>query len=163
MSNVCWRTQLAEPFSAEHRARSDTNVLHERKVYLLEDGQLPKLILLPQLTEDIIQRAYCVYTNFDEKRRDDKFWLCLEEAKRGMHFAFFSKCCGTGFGLGSKTELYLSKSYNDILDRALTDEMMQILTNQGPFQHNHIHLGANQFTQLHIQYSIRKQSPTICV
>lgn len=134
VDELVWREELKEPFTGEHRFRTEPNTFcHYHNSYFVSSNAMPRKVNQTQNTELIIEDVMFLYTDNGLDRFDESYWMCIGKTNNknnnGLHYYFMydSGCCGTGFGLGSTSKLYLADSLEDIVDYGLTNEQRRLV------------------------------------
>jgi hypothetical protein len=116
---------LQEPLDADKNSTRN-DYCHEQTCCAITDN---KILYIDKLTliNDIINKLYFIYTDFGKTKWDDKYWLFIGKLKNGLYFSYESDCCGTGFGLASKSSLYLSKKKDLLYQFGLTNVQREFI------------------------------------
>ncbi len=123
---------LLEPLEADIMALNPDKYYHKQKCFSFIHSEVDnniKYINKVIIIKDIIECLFFIYTDFGEKKWDDKYWFFIGKLNNGIYFIYESDCCGTGFGLGSTSTLYLSKSKNLLYVYGLTNKHRELLNN----------------------------------
>ena len=99
---------------------------HYQKCYFINFNTI-KHVNKCMLIKDKIECLYFVYIDFGEKQWDDKYWFFVGKLTNDLYFAYESDCCGTGFGLGSSSSLYLSKTPELLYTYGLTNKHRDLI------------------------------------
>ncbi len=120
---------LLEPFNAdEELKRRGKTYCHYQNAYFINDNKINhinKVILI----KDRIKYLFFLYTDFGETEWDGRYWFFVGKLKNEIYFMYETKCCGTGFGLGSETILYLSKNPNYLIKYGFTNKHRELINN----------------------------------
>ena len=114
---------FSDPFNADNNTidknlqRTQCHYLRAFFIYNNRISPSNKLII-----KDNIDCFYFVYVDYGMDRWDDKYWFCIGKTKDECFFSYESKCCGTGFGLGSQTKIYYSRNQNILLTYGIEDK-----------------------------------------
>jgi hypothetical protein len=130
---LVWREELKEPFTAEHRFRTEKSdvFLHNHSLLFVSNNALPIGGNQTQNTELFIEEVMFLYSI---DKLDESYWMCIGKTNnrnnRGIYYYFMyeSGWCGTGFGLCSDSKLFLAESLEDIVEYALTDEQRRLVS-----------------------------------
>ena len=129
VDELVWREELKEPFTAEHRFRtehSDT-FLHNHILLFVSNNALPIGGNQTQNTELIIEKVMFLYSI---DKFEESYWMCIGKTNnknnRGLYYYFMYEagCCG----LCSDSKLFLAESLEDIVEYALTDEQRRLVS-----------------------------------
>ena len=119
---------LKECFEAEKMLlEKPTEFCHYHETYVCTKNSLPKLCTSSLPSYKIINTITFSYTNNKLDEFEDSYWFCLGTTKDGKYFMYESDCCGSGFGLGSKSKMYIAIKMEYILLYALTDRHRHII------------------------------------
>ena len=117
---------LEAPLEADLQSVFIDSYCHEQYCCAITGDKIKhinKLIII----KDKIECLYFIYINFGEKKWDNKYWFFIGRLNNQIYFAYESGCCGTGFGLGSKSSLYLSKTQELLCKYGLTDKQRELI------------------------------------
>lgn len=119
---------LAYPLDSEEMALYPDKHYHTQNCYAICDDKI-KCIEKVVIIKNMIECLFFVHVDFGEEMWDDKHWFFIGQLKNGLYFMFESDCCGTGFGLGSKSTLCLSKKPELLTTYGLTNKHRDLITN----------------------------------
>ena len=118
---------ILEPLEADYYILHPEKFCHELKCFIINNNEIKCSNKNQPLIKNHIEYLNFIYTDFGNKEFDDKYWFFIGKSTNGIYFSYESGCCGTGFGLGSKTKIYLSKSQELLSQYALSDKQRSII------------------------------------
>ena len=133
-----WSEKLKTIFDMEEKMWFDICFYHEHEIIQVYIDRLPKLIKLNAthlpnvdknklLTRNIIKEVYFLHTyNFEEDNFHEKEFLCIGKTIGNQYFAYMGDSCGTGFGFGEVSKLFLSEKLETII-LYITDKQRNII------------------------------------
>ncbi len=134
-----WREKLKTIFDMEEQMWTDKSFFHDHEIIQVYEDKLPKKILLnathlPKvsemqlLTKNMIKEVYLLYMyNFEEGNYHEKEFICIGTTLKNIYFIYTGDSCGTGFGFGETSKLFLSEKLETIILYSLTDEQRKII------------------------------------
>lgn len=119
---------LSYPLESERKALLEPNrYYHTQNCYAICNDKI-KHIDKGVIIKNKIECLFFLYVDFGEKTWDDKYWFFIGKLKEEVYFMYESDCCGTGFGLGSKSTLYFAKKPELLTTYGLTDKHRDLIT-----------------------------------
>jgi hypothetical protein len=119
---------LIEPLNADLLTQ-DKSVCHTQKVYMITNKKINYLDNKVILIKDNIICLFFIYTDFGQKMWDDKYWFFIGKLNNDIYFSYESGCSGTGFGLGSTSTIYFSKTPELLCSYGLTNKQRDLIIN----------------------------------
>lgn len=117
---------LFEPFNADETLINPDTSCHEQKAYAIQPNKI-KPIEKRIIIKDLIETLYFIYVDTKLNYYDDKYWFLIGKLKNGIYFSYESGCCQTGFGLGSKSSLYLAREQSDLITYGITNKQRELI------------------------------------
>lgn len=121
-----YKNVLLEPLNADEKINKDEYCHYQKAYFITDDKIIPikKVVLI----KDIIECLYFLYTDFGYSEWDDKYWFFVGKLNK-IYFMYESGCNGTGFGLGSESTLYLSKTPEYLIKYGFTNKHRNLIVN----------------------------------
>ena len=119
---------LQDPLDADIKSAQPDNYCHYTKCIIITKDNIKnveKLVLI----KDLIECLYFIYVDYGKREYDNKYWFFIGKLNNNTYFSYESGCCGTGFGLGEKSTLFLSKSQELLYNYGLTDKQRDLINN----------------------------------
>jgi hypothetical protein len=123
---VDYENILAEPLNADETLIDPNINCHEQKAYAIQTDKI-KSIDKRIIIKNSIECLYFIYVDTKLNYYDDKYWFFIGKLKNGIYFSYESGCCQTGFGLGSKSSLYLAKEQDHLITYGLTNKQRELI------------------------------------
>lgn len=126
-----YKNILEEPLNADERSIVDKDFCHEQYGYVIKNNKLE--IMKKNLPiKNNIEYLYFSYVDFGEREWDDKYWFFVGKirTKKNIYISYESGCCGTGFGLGSKSTICLADSKENLYDYGLTNKQRELINSK---------------------------------
>lgn len=119
-----FKNNLSEPLEADEI--KDLN-LHFQKCYFIKDNNI-KHINKRFIIKNIIEHLYFLYIDLGEKEFDERYWFFIGKIKnKNLYFTYETGCCGTGFGLGEISTIYLSENKDLLCNYGLTNKQRYLI------------------------------------
>lgn len=126
-----YKNVLVEPLYADYKStrlnRNYETYAHCQNSFIISNNAI-KQVHKCALIKGHITCLYFIYVDFG-KKWDNKYWFFIGKLDNDIYFMYESGCCGTGFGLGSKSTLYLSKTPELLCKYGLTDKHRDLISN----------------------------------
>lgn len=124
---------LSEPLIADYAKSTDSNkYCHDQTCFSITNKKI-RHVKQTVVIKDEIESLYFVHVDAGRMKWDDRYWFFVGKLKHGTYFTYESGCCGTGFGLGSESKLYLSKNPELLYDYALSNEQRNLINTTDRF------------------------------
>jgi hypothetical protein len=123
-----YKNIIVEPLNADEMLNANKRYCHTQHAYFITDNainHINKVILI----KDRIKYLCFLYTDFGEKEWDNKYWFFVGKLNNGIYFMYETICCGTGFGLGAESKLYLSKKPEYLIKYSFTNKHRDLIKN----------------------------------
>jgi hypothetical protein len=117
---------LFEPLNADEILINPNINCHEQKAYVILPNKI-KPVEKRIIIKNLIESLYFIYVDTKLNYNDDKYWFLIGKLKNGIYFSYESGCCQTGFGLGSKSSLYLSREQDHLIKYGLTNKQRELI------------------------------------
>jgi len=128
---------VVDPLQAD--CMDQNSFCHYQKCYRIDTDKI-KVITKRVIIKDLIDCLYFLYVDALLDNFDDKYWFFVGKLKNDFYFAYESGCCGTGFGLGSESTLYVSFNKKLLIKYGLTDKQRDLIfkeQNKNNMQNNY--------------------------
>jgi hypothetical protein len=125
-----WKEKLSEPLKADYRYFTEVHSGHEQDLFFIMHNNLPKQVSQKQRVLDKIADILFLYADNNLDGFDDSYWFFigkLNGIKNQYYFSYETKCSGSGFGLGEKSQIYISQSLDSLVLYALTEKQRNLI------------------------------------
>lgn len=120
---------LEPPLDADIYLKQHPNFCHYQDYYFLYANRIERVNRI-KIIKFNIECLYFIHNDFGLEKWDDMYWFFVGRLSNNLYFSYESGCCGTGFGLGSKSKIYISQEPRLLYEYGLTDKQRELILNK---------------------------------